>query len=193
MALIYHRQLTKWGEPLGAPVLSIAEKPDLKVPQSKLKEPEPPIHSRDVKVSSPVEEIIQSSKASHAQDGGSLKPPIPDDDGSATEESDGDDSVIDEKLPTTTSQLPPNLTQPKSVSRTVSLTSVPAVSGKHESETDSSPARPVKKPKQTAPDTSSDSDSEEERKRRVAQLKGGSGGGGKRGTRQPIKRGGKRF
>lgn len=61
------------------------------------------------------------------------------------------------------------------------------------SDSESSPARPAKKPKIL---TSSDDDSEEERKRRVAQLKSGAGsgaGGAKRGTRQPLKRGGKRF
>jgi len=60
------------------------------------------------------------------------------------------------------------------------------------SDSESSPLRPAKKLKPQM--TSSDDDSEEERKRRVAQLKGGSGAAGaKRGTRQPIKRGGKRF
>ena len=60
-------------------------------------------------------------------------------------------------------------------------------------DSDSSPTRPAKKTKFS---TSSDDDSEEERKRRVAQLKSGAGsgpGGVKRGTRQPLKRGGKRF
>jgi hypothetical protein len=63
------------------------------------------------------------------------------------------------------------------------------------SDSESSPARPAKKPKKRVI-TTSDDDSEEERKKRVAQLKGGTGGGAegvKRGTRQPIKRGGKRF
>lgn len=60
------------------------------------------------------------------------------------------------------------------------------------SDSESSPPRPAKKAK-TPRLSSSDEDSEEERKRRVAQLKSGAGGGVKRGTRQPIKRGGKRF
>ncbi|KAG6878207.1 hypothetical protein C0993_010627 [Termitomyces sp. T159_Od127] len=171
-----------------APVLSTAEKPDLSVAQ--YKRPEPSIHSRPIKVSPPVEEVTQSSRLPHAQDGGSLLSPIPDDDESATEESDGDDNVMDQKVP---SQPAPSLTQPKSIGRTASFSSVPAAPGKDESDSGSSPARPVKKPKQSALDSSSDNDSEEERKRRVAQLKGGSVGGGKRGTRQPIKRGGKRF
>lgn len=58
------------------------------------------------------------------------------------------------------------------------------------SDSDSSPPRPTKKVKAS----SSDDDSEEERARRIAQIKTGAGGGIKRGgTRQPIKRGGKRF
>jgi len=55
------------------------------------------------------------------------------------------------------------------------------------SDSESSPPRPAKKGKRVS---SSDDDSEEERKKRVAQIKAGAA---KRGTRQPIKRGGKRF
>lgn len=59
-----------------------------------------------------------------------------------------------------------------------------------ESDPDSSPLRSAKKAKTSF----SDEDSEEERRQRVAQLKSGSGAGAaKRGTKQPIKRGGKRF
>ncbi|KAJ7903590.1 hypothetical protein B0H14DRAFT_2665520 [Mycena olivaceomarginata] len=59
------------------------------------------------------------------------------------------------------------------------------------SDSDSSPLRPVKKAK--PPVSSSDAeDSEMERKRRLAKATSGAGGA-KRGTRQPIKRGGKRF
>ncbi|KAH7928084.1 hypothetical protein BV22DRAFT_1149218 [Leucogyrophana mollusca] len=57
------------------------------------------------------------------------------------------------------------------------------------SDSESSPARPIKKAK--APTVSSDDDSEEERRKRVAQIK--SGFAAKRGPRQPLKRGGKRF
>jgi hypothetical protein len=77
---------------------------------------------------------------------------------------------------------------PSPLQKLVSSTGIP-------SDSESSPARPAKKPKKQVI-TSSDDDSEEDRKRRVAQLKSGMGGGAegvKRGTRQPIKRGGKRF
>ncbi|KAK7033081.1 hypothetical protein R3P38DRAFT_2920583 [Favolaschia claudopus] len=57
------------------------------------------------------------------------------------------------------------------------------------SDSDSSPHRPVKKVK---PPLSSDEDSEAERKKRLAKATSGAGGAA-RGTRQPIKRGGKRF
>ncbi|KAF9223867.1 hypothetical protein BS17DRAFT_802339 [Gyrodon lividus] len=57
------------------------------------------------------------------------------------------------------------------------------------SDTDSSPVRPVKKPKARA--LSTDDDSEEERKKLAAQIKKGTAP--MRWTRQPIKRGGKRF
>ncbi|KAF8071710.1 hypothetical protein FPV67DRAFT_1560501 [Lyophyllum atratum] len=70
---------------------------------------------------------------------------------------------------------------------------LPPASKDRDSDSDSSPTRPVKKVKKSVTASLSDEDSEEERKRRVAQLKSGGAGGGKRGTRQPIKRGGKRF
>lgn len=61
------------------------------------------------------------------------------------------------------------------------------------SDLESPPHRPVKKAKPQA-STSSDEESEGERKNRVPQLKSGNTGASKtRGTRQPIKRGGKRF
>ncbi|KAJ7284915.1 hypothetical protein C8J57DRAFT_1170078 [Mycena rebaudengoi] len=59
------------------------------------------------------------------------------------------------------------------------------------SDSDSSSHRPPAK-KAKLPVSSSDDDSEAERKRRLAKATGGAGGA-KRGTRQPIKRGGKRF
>jgi hypothetical protein len=64
------------------------------------------------------------------------------------------------------------------------------------SDDDSSPLKPPPKKAKAAHLSSSESDSEAERKAHVAQLKGnvtGSGGAAKRGVRQPIKRGGKRF
>lgn len=57
------------------------------------------------------------------------------------------------------------------------------------SDSDSSPVRPIKKLKQ--PEESDADDSEGERRRRAAAIK--SGATAKRGTRQPLKRGGKRF
>ena len=68
-------------------------------------------------------------------------------------------------------------------SRSRSQTKAPA------SDLDSSPLRPIKKPKHY--EESDDDDSEEERRRRAAAIKNGTTV--KRGTRQPLKRGGKRF
>ncbi|KAI5982267.1 hypothetical protein EDD15DRAFT_2325177 [Pisolithus albus] len=56
------------------------------------------------------------------------------------------------------------------------------------SDTDSSPHRPAKK---SRPSPASDEDSEEERKKLAAQIK--SGAASIRGTRQPLRRGGRRF
>ncbi|KAJ3515489.1 hypothetical protein NLJ89_g1728 [Agrocybe chaxingu] len=58
------------------------------------------------------------------------------------------------------------------------------------SDSDSSPHRPVKKAKSKVP-PSSDDDSEQDNKTKSA--RGASAGGIKRGARQPLKRGGKRF
>ncbi|KIK95437.1 hypothetical protein PAXRUDRAFT_827028 [Paxillus rubicundulus Ve08.2h10] len=81
-------------------------------------------------------------------------------------------------------------------SPTLSRNSFPTPRGRSQSvtkappsDTDSSPARPIKRPKARVPSTADDS--EEERKKLVAQIRSGSAP--MRGTRQPIKRGGKRF
>ena len=72
-------------------------------------------------------------------------------------------------------------------------TQTPPIKPTPTSDLESSPHRPMKKAKSQA-STSSDEESEGERKTRVPQRKGGNTGASKtRGTRQPIKRGGKRF
>ena len=85
-----------------------------------------------------------------------------------------------------TSRVGPNLRTPP----------VPSAS-KPASDSESSPIRPLKKAKlRNAAESSSsaEEDSEEERKRRVALVKSGNAAASvKRGTKQPIKRGGKRF
>nr|GAT60826.1 predicted protein [Mycena chlorophos] len=60
------------------------------------------------------------------------------------------------------------------------------------SDSDSSPIRPPAKKAKPQAVSSSDEDSEAERKKRLAKAKSGSGGAA-RGTKQPIKRGGRRF
>jgi hypothetical protein len=59
-----------------------------------------------------------------------------------------------------------------------------------DSDSQPSPPRPAKKAK--VQDSSSDDDSDTERKKHVAMLKGGSDIT-KRGAKQPLRRGGKRF
>ncbi|KAG6865912.1 hypothetical protein C0991_010745 [Blastosporella zonata] len=166
------------------PVLSTAEKPDLEILQ--LTHPEPPIDSRPVSVRPQVEDTSEGAKQLLAKASS-----FPADDNSATEESDGDGNAMDEDI-LRPSQLRSSISEAKPLSRTPPaprLSPIPPASGKDDSDSDSSPVRPGKKLKK--PSDLSDDDSEGERKRRVAQLKGGSGA--KRGTRQPIKRGGKRF
>jgi len=76
------------------------------------------------------------------------------------------------------------------------ISPVPSTS-KPASDSESSPIRPLKKAKlRNAVESSSsaEEDSEEERKRRVALVKSGNAAANvKRGTKQPIRRGGKRF
>lgn len=114
---------------------------------------------------------------------------------SATE-SEGDEFALPNKSPPTAGPLassPParNVENPGRGSQKPRVSTVPS-----DSESASSPVRPAKKLKKSVVSSSSsdDDDSEAERKRRVAQLKSGNEPpGAKRGTKQPIKRGGKRF
>ncbi|KAF5371819.1 hypothetical protein D9615_009553 [Tricholomella constricta] len=183
------------------PVISTAEKPDLQVAQPKARLPSP-VTTSTVNIPPHVKETPPDVEPVDADFSDSRKPPIQVD--SATE-SEGDDSILvddDQALgdPSSSRATPP-------ISRLVPLSRnspVPRVSPGPStskgpgpgpgSDSDSSPVRPPKKLKTPAKGSSSDDDSEEERRRRVAQLKSGGGsGGGIRGTRQPIKRGGKRF
>ncbi|KAG6917016.1 hypothetical protein DXG01_004281 [Tephrocybe rancida] len=181
------------------PVVSTAEEPDLEVPQPT--RPELPVRSLPASTLphiGPQKDVPQNVKPSHAGAGSSLKPPVPDNDNSATEESDVGDDAMDEVFRSRPSQLSASNTEsrPNRATNAPRLSLVPPASNKDEpdSDSDSSPVRPAKKLKKPPIASSSDNDSEDDRKRRVAQLKGGTGpGGGKRGTRQPIKRGGKRF
>lgn len=145
------------------------------------------------------QDTLLETKLTPQESSSPLKPPVHVD--SATE-SEGDELAFPDQGKTSND---PTLRPPSgpldSVDRASPGPSKPASqapsssklsSAKQESDSDSSPVRPAKKLRRVA--TSSDDDSEEERKRRVAQIKSGSGPGGfKRGTRQPIKRGGKRF
>lgn len=91
-----------------------------------------------------------------------------------------------------TNQLsPPD--DPSQLQNTV-LSSLPVSKSQSESKTlESDPESPSPRPAKKArpPGSSSDDDSEAERKKRVAMLKGAREV--KRGTKQPIKRGAKRF
>ncbi|KAG6857231.1 hypothetical protein H0H87_007650 [Tephrocybe sp. NHM501043] len=179
------------------PVVSTAEKPGLDVAQPT--RPEAPIDARPVSVAPQIEDTSQGVKLSHVESGGSLKPPVPGDDNSATEESETEDNSMNEDIPKG-SQPPPRTSESKPLSRSTSVVrSSPQrpASTKDEPDSDYSPARPAKKLKKPPTASSTDDDSDEESKPRVAQTKGVGGPGGpggiKRGTRQPIKRGGKRF
>lgn len=71
------------------------------------------------------------------------------------------------------------------------FSSTPVTKGET-SNSDSEPPQPTKQSKKPRIASSSDDDSDS--KARVVQKRSGSGAGGiKRGTKQPIKRGGKRF
>jgi hypothetical protein len=125
---------------------------------------------------------------------GSLQGPVVHTDSGTESEAEDPVSILDKDkgkavsansppLPEANSFMPSRKMSPVSVTDT-SQPKAPA------SDSESSP-RPAKKPKPQI--SSSDEDSEAERKKRVSRLKSGSGPSVKRGTRQPIKRGGKRF
>jgi hypothetical protein len=209
--------------PTEAPVISTIEKPDLQINVQALRTEtrsdtvtEPQVISPLTRVSKEHDEPslnscgarypLKDAPLDEKKNGrGDLANPIHTD--SATE-SEGEEYVFPDKdkLSAGPSAQPPSTTSREPLNRDGAIFSpdpspLPPTSRLNSqglglpSDSDSSPARPAKKPKKQVT-SSSDDDSEEERKRRVAQLKSGAGGGpggGKRGTRQPIRRGGKRF
>ncbi|KIJ12817.1 hypothetical protein PAXINDRAFT_171003 [Paxillus involutus ATCC 200175] len=122
---------------------------------------------------SPVVQAADSGSATESDDGGPSTHPLK----AVAARSSADQQVDTHMLSPTPSRnaLP--------APRSLSVTKAPPL------DTYSSPARPIKRPKARAPST--DDDSEQERKKLAAQIK--SGTAPMRGTRQPIKRGGKRF
>ncbi|KAG5647419.1 hypothetical protein DXG03_000490 [Asterophora parasitica] len=188
-----------------APIISTAEKPDLQVEQPpKARSPSPVILtaasvSPHIKAHTPPDLtrhlVVEEASSSTG------KAPVNDD--SATE-SEEDDSILVDKDEAKTapsssrhkiadSQPPLSRASPAPPHASPGPSTSKDAAGS-DTDTDASPVRPPAKKHKTpvAKGSSSDDDSEDERKRRVAQLKGG-GGAAKRGTRQPIKRGGKRF
>ncbi|KAG1750169.1 hypothetical protein EDB19DRAFT_1846679 [Suillus lakei] len=179
-------------------IITDAGTPDLRVPMARI--PSPKIKVRDSEhkpnIYSPWAEqsLIQDYDMEPPQE--PTPPKIPQQEDSATEsESEGAAPKQRTVLasPTPSHQLRAS-GQPPSAS--LSKDASPALPGRSRSRTeapvsecDSSLVRPNKKLKH--PEGSDDDDSEEERKRRAATIK--SGAAAKRGTRQPLKRGGKRF
>jgi len=192
--------------PTEAPITSTAEKPDLQieVQPSSMARSDTPIKPWNLSPHTrPLTDVPSSERLNFEGSGGSAKSPMHTD--SATE-SEGDEHPSPGKNKVSAD---PSVRQsstkpydPSSRSSPANLrppsplppTSKPSSSKGPLSDSESSPARPAKKLKPVV--SSSDEDNEGERKKRVAQVKGGAGGGSsgvKRGTRQPIKRGGKRF
>ncbi|KAF9468141.1 hypothetical protein BDZ94DRAFT_845739 [Collybia nuda] len=181
------------------PVASIVEKPDLQpeaVAPKSMARSGTPIKTHPISPRPPLD-TPQEKKSAPKERSSSLKPLAHID--SATE-SEGDEFVFPDQGRINDSSLRPSSRPLEFSDRVYPVSSnpvsqVPSSSKisatKQDSDSDLSPVRPVKKLKKVA--TSSDDDSEEERKRRIAQVKSGSGPGVTRGTRQPIKRGGKRF
>jgi len=93
------------------------------------------------------------------------------------------------EFPKELATLPLRQTSPMAAKSVMATTAV-SVPG---SDSESSPRRPVKKHKRPI-SSDADEDSEDERRKHLEQLKSGNGSAvTKRGVRQPIKRGGKRF
>lgn len=112
---------------------------------------------------------------------------------SATDSEEEELGFIDHGKPLTPNAMFDTTTREGSKLR---ISPVPSVS-KPVSDSESSPIRPLKKAKlrnTVESSSSAEEDSEEERKRRVALVKSRNAAANvKRGTKQPIKRGGKRF
>ncbi|KAG0705679.1 hypothetical protein DFH29DRAFT_1029847 [Suillus ampliporus] len=169
-------------------IITDAGTPDLRVPAAEI--PSPKITARDSE-HKPNDYDMESPREP-------TPPAMPQQEDSATESEDEVTAPKQRSLlvsPTPSRHLrdsgqPPSASLSKdatpaqpSLSRSRSHAKAPA------SDSDSSPVRPTKKPK--PPEDSNEDDSEEERRQRAAAIK--SGAAAKRGTRQPLKRGGKRF
>lgn len=166
-------------------IITDAGTPDLRVPTAEIRSPKITAQDSEHK---PNDYDMEPSQEP-------TPPKIPQQEDSATESEDEGAAPKQRTLlasPTPShhhrvSGQPPSASLSKDASpalpgRSRSRTEVPA------SESDSS-LRPNKKLKH--PESSDNGDSEEERKKRAAAIK--SGAAAKRGTRQPLKRGGKRF
>ena len=120
---------------------------------------------------------------------------------SATESSDGEDpSTQPQRSVSPGTRKGPSKPTSQVASRARTPEQSRVVQSDKISDDDSSPLKPPPKKAKPAKISSGESDSESERKSRIAQLKGSAGassgtgaGQAKRGVRQPIKRGGKRF
>ncbi|RDB25908.1 hypothetical protein Hypma_006495 [Hypsizygus marmoreus] len=178
------------------PVISTAERPDLQVAKIAQRSKTPVVQRSVSPRLQAARETSLGSKATPEKSKEEEEPKLSIQMDSATE-SEGDE--VAETAPSlagpSTRSTPPT-SRLESLSRESPprrVSPLPSTSRGQVSDSDSSPVRPAKKLKKPV-SSSSDDDSEEERKRRVAQLKSGGGPGGvKRGTRQPVKRGGKRF
>jgi len=185
------------------PIMLTVEQPDLQaqVAQGKTQELSPvSTHRRPSKdpMVPATPPSVTSASFSKARDS-SPKIPVTADSNSATEsDSEGEASpaigVKGKGRAPSSAASPPADVEPQSPAPRV-LSIEPTPSKPHRrpsSDSESSPLRPVKKTR--PPLTSSEEeDSEAERKRRLAKLKSGGAGGANRGTKQPIKRGGRRF
>ncbi|KAJ7773198.1 hypothetical protein B0H16DRAFT_1409110 [Mycena metata] len=192
------------------PIQLSAEKPELQaqVVQAKLRELSPIPSPFKRRSSPPPDPIIQSATPPPVAKKLPSKEPTPSPKIPVTADSATDDDSQDETPPVVAARgkgrafssaaSPPAVVKPQSPpprpqfsspepapTKPLSRPKVPS------SDSDSSPVRPVKKAKPLL-SSSDEEDSEAERKRRLAKATSGAGGA-KRGTRQPIKRGGKRF
>ncbi|KAG1733634.1 uncharacterized protein EDB91DRAFT_1251291 [Suillus paluster] len=168
-------------------IITDAGTPDLRAPAAEI--PSPKITVRDSEHTPNIQDYDMESPREPTP------PKLPQQEDSATESEDEGIALKKGTLASHTSSRhlresgqPPSANLSKNASpaqpgRSRSHTKAPA------SESDSSPVRPTKKPK--PPEDSDKDDSEEERRQRAAAIK--SGTAAKRGTRQPLKRGGKRF
>ncbi|KAF7327889.1 hypothetical protein MKEN_00368800 [Mycena kentingensis (nom. inval.)] len=196
-----------------SPVLLSAETPDLQAPDVSARSPSPAPVKRRISPSPPPQRIASPSPPASVIDRAPASPPAPAKPSSASasapepaadEGSETEDDSDDEPAPAAKGKAPASgrgrvsSSSPAPPARAASSSPSPPPTKRPkapapDSDSDSSPVRPAKK---KAKPSSSDNDSDDSvaaRKKRLARTRNGGAAARGSGTKQPLRRGGRKF